>query len=306
MPKILVVGSINMDLLLLTPRIPMPGETMLSERYQFGPGGKGANQAVAAAMLGGDTTFVCRIGEDAFGSQLRQSLINKNVNVEYVNISPSKQSGFAVIMLDECGNNRIIVHLASNLDLTRKDIDCAFCQHYDGVIIQFEIAEDIVAYTCEQARNRGTPVIVDAGPSINFPLEKIRNMEILSPNETETAVLTGITPNSDANCNRAVEILKKRADAKHIVLKMGANGAMHYFNGQSTHYPAHKVNAVDTTAAGDVFTAAMTVQYLRHGDIGNAIMYANAAAALAVSKAGAQQSIPTAHEVDAFILSQSY
>jgi len=301
MPKILAIGSINMDLLLLTPRIPVSGETMLSEKYQFGPGGKGANQAVAAAMQGGDVTFVCKIGNDPFGIQLRDSLVEKNVRTNHVSISPDNQSGFAVIMLDEGGNNRIIVHLASNLDLTKEDIDRAFSQNYDGMIIQFEIAEDIVIHACEQARKGGIPFIVDAGPALEFPLEKIHGMEILSPNETETATLCGIFPDSDENCKKAAEILAKRTNAKHIVLKLGEKGAVHYSNGQLTHYPAHKVNAVDTTAAGDVFTAAMTVKYLEHGDLPEAIKYANIAAALTVSKAGAQQSIPTVQEVMAVI-----
>jgi len=295
--KILVVGSINMDLLLLTPRVPISGETMLSEKYQFGPGGKGANQAVAAAMQGGDVTFVCKLGNDPFGKQLRDSLVEKNVRVDYVTISPDKQSGFAVIMLDEDGNNRIIVHLASNLDLTKDDISYAFGESYDGMIIQFEIAEEIVIHACELARKRGIPFIVDAGPALDFPLEKIHGMEILSPNETETAALCGIFPDSKENCKKAAEILVKRTNAKHIVLKLGEKGAMHYSNGQLTHYPAHKVNAVDTTAAGDVFTAAMTVKHLEHGDLGMAIKYANIAGALTVSKAGAQQSIPSAQEV---------
>jgi len=297
-PKILVVGSINMDLLLLTQRMPLPGETMLSEAYQFGPGGKGANQAVACAKLGGDTTFVCKIGEDAFGEQLRQSLIDNGVGVNYVSVSTGKQSGFCVIMLEEGGNNRLIVHLASNLDLNKADIDRAFEQDYDGMIIQFEIAEEMVIYACGKARDKGIPFIVDTGPALNFPLEKIHGMEILSPNETETAALCGITPATEAECKTAAELLTKRSGAKHIVLKMGSKGAMHYKDGTLTHYPAHKVEAVDATAAGDVFTAAMGVQYLQHGDIAKAIQYANVAGALTVTKAGAQESVPTAQEVN--------
>jgi ribokinase len=299
-PKILVIGSINMDLLMFTSRMPQPGESMLSEKYQFGPGGKGANQAVAAAMLGGDTTFVCKIGEDAFGEQLKQSLIDKNVGVEYVSVNPGKQSGFGVIMMEDSGNNRIITHLASNFDLSRGDIDKAFVRQYDGLVIQFEIAEDRVIYACEQARKRGIPFIVDAGPALDFPLEKIHGMEILSPNETETAALCGITPTCKHTCKEAAEILTRRTQAKHIVFKMGDKGAMHYHKGSLTHYAPYKVDVVDVTAAGDVFTAAMAVQYLTHGDINRAIQYANAAGALAVTKAGAQQSVPTIGEVEAF------
>lgn len=296
-PRILVIGSINMDLLLLTPRLPSIGETMLSEEYRFGPGGKGANQAVACAMLGGETSFVCKIGNDAFGEQLRKSLMDKDVITDYVTASPDKQSGFAVILLDEEGNNRIIVHLASNLDLSKRDIDQAFQQNYDGMLIQFEIAEEIVIYACELAKSKGIPFIVDTGPALNFPLEQIQGMEILSPNETETAALCGINPVSQADCIMAAEALARRSQAKHIVLKMGENGAFWYNNGITKRYPAHTIKAVDTTAAGDVFTAAMAVQYLQHGDMGRAIRYANAAGALTVTKAGAQESIPSVEDV---------
>ena len=300
-PKILVIGSINMDLLLLTQRIPLPGETMLSEAYQFGAGGKGANQAVACAKLGGGTTFVCKIGSDAFGAQLRQSLTDNGVGVDYVSVSKGRQSGFCVIMLEEGGNNRIIAHLASNLHLNNADIDRAFEQDYDGMIIQFEIAKEMVIYACDRAREKGIPFIVDTGPALDFPLEKIHGMEILSPNETETTALCGITPTTEAECKTAAELLTKRSGAKHIVLKMGDKGAMHYKDGKLTHYPTHKVEAVDATAAGDVFTAAMTVQYFQHGDIAKAIQYANAAGALTVTKTGAQESVPTVKEVEHFI-----
>jgi len=297
MKNILVVGSINMDLLLHTKRIPHPGETMLSEEYTFGPGGKGANQAVACALLGANTTFVCKIGSDDFGAQLKQGLINNGVDVSHVSVSP-RNSGFCVIMLED-GNNRLIVHLASNLDLTREDVDAAFASgKYDGMVIQFELAEDIVIYACEKARKADIPYIVDTGPAINFPLEKIRGMEILSPNETETAALCGITPVSPEDCLQAAKLLAQRSNARHIVLKMGEKGAVHYHNGETTHYPAHKVELVDATAAGDVFTAALAVQYLTHGDMKKAIEYANIAGALTVTKAGAQGSIPTSSEVD--------
>jgi len=296
MKNILVVGSINMDLLLHTSRIPLPGETMLSEEYTFGPGGKGANQAVACALLGANTTFVCKIGSDDFGTQLKQGLINNGVDTSHVTVSP-RNSGFCVIMLED-GNNRLIVHLASNLDLTREDVDRAFASGaYDGMVIQFELAEDIVVHACEKARAAGVPVIVDTGPAINFPLERIAGMEILSPNETETAALCGITPTNPEECLQAAKLLAARSGAKHIVLKMGEKGAVHYHNGEITHYPARKVELVDATAAGDVFTAALAVQYLTHGDMKKAIEYANIAGALTVTKAGAQSSIPTGLEV---------
>ena len=298
-PRILVVGSINMDLLLLTSRMPAPGESILSEEYRFGPGGKGANQAVACALLGGETSFVCKVGDDAFGSQLRRSLIEKGVNAEYVSQNTGKQSGFGVIILDG-DNNRIITHLASNLDLNKDDVDRAFDRDYDCMITQFEIAEEIVAYACEKARKKNIPFVVDTGPALDFPLEKLHGAEIISPNETETIALCGIAPTNEASCKEAAEILSKRTGAKHIVLKLGENGAFHYKDGETAFFTPKKVKVADVTAAGDVFTAAMCVQYFSHGDISKAIKYANIAGALTVTKAGAQQSIPTLAEVAEF------
>jgi len=299
--RILVIGSINMDLLMMIPRMPQPGETTLSDAYQFGPGGKGANQAVAAAQLGGDVTFVCKVGDDAFGTQLKQSLTDKGVGVEYVSTSVGGNSGFAVIMMEDGGNNRIITHLAANRDLNKADIDRAFTQDYDGMIIQFEIEPSMVIHACAQARARGIPYIVDAGPALDFPLEQIAGMEILSPNETEAYALCGITPTDNQSCHDAARLLAQRSQAKHIVFKMGDKGAMHYHGGELTHYNPYKVTPVDVTAAGDVFTAAMAVRYLTDGDISAAIRYANAAGALAVTKAGAQESVPNVGDVAAFI-----
>lgn len=298
-PKILVVGSINMDLLLLTDRMPLPGETMISEEYIFGPGGKGANQATACAKLGANTSFVCKVGNDDFGRELTANLAKNNINTDFVGISPSKKTGFCVIMLEDGGNNRLIVHLASNLDITTTDIDQALTQHYDGIIMQFEIAEDIVAYTVQKAREKNIPVIIDAGPAIPFPLHKLEGIEILSPNETETAALCGITPDSADNCLNAAKALAKDTKAKHIVLKLGEKGAFHYHPQTDTHkhYPSVKVTPVDATAAGDVFTAALAIEYLTHKDIQKGIQFANKAGALTVTKKGAGESVPTRAEV---------
>ncbi|MCL2499523.1 MAG: ribokinase [Defluviitaleaceae bacterium] len=303
--RILVVGSVNMDLLLLTPRLPLPGETLVSEEYRFGPGGKGANQAVACAMMGGDTTFAGKTGADDFGTMLRQSLTDKGINTDFLTASERLPSGFAVILLED-GNNRIISHMAANLELSKEDIDRAFAREYDGMVINFELAEEIVIHACRKACERGIPIIMDAGPAIGFPLEKLPPPLIISPNETEAEVLTGISLSSctgsdfGAACAEVAEALQKRSRAAHVVLKLGKRGAYHYRNKQGTHYPPHTVKAVDPTAAGDVFTAAMGVQYLTHGDMTRAIRYANIAGAITVTRAGAQESIPTAKEVEAF------
>jgi len=303
-PNILVVGSVNMDLLLMTPRLPKPGETMFSEKYFFNPGGKGGNQVVAASLLGGNATFAGKVGNDSFADTLRQTLNDYGVNTDFLSVSQTR-SGFAAIMLEENGQNRIIVHPAANSDLSKADIDRAFEGDYDGMIVQFEIPEEIVIYACNKAKKRGIPAVVDAGPTLAFPLEKIHGIEILSPNETETAYMCGMELKSENDYKKAAQILSERSKAKYIVLKLGEKGACVYSNGEINIYPTHKVNAIDSTAAGDVFTAAMTIEYLKSGSIEAAVKYANAAGALAVTKAGAQQSIPSKQEVDSFLRERS-
>lgn len=292
-----------MDLLLMTPRLPLAGETMFSEDYFFNAGGKGANQAVAAARLGCAATFAGKVGNDDFGETLRRGLADYGVCTDFVATFTEKQTGFAVIILEENGQNRIIVHSSANMEITPADIDAAFRQNYDAMIIQFEIAEDIVVYACNLAKQRGVPFFVDAGPPQNFPLEKITGATVLSPNETEAAFMCGFSLENEDDYKKAAKILKQRSQAEHIVLKLGKNGACLYSadNGETKIFPSHEVKAVDTTAAGDVFTAAMTAQFLASGDIAKAIKYANVAGALTVTKAGAQQSIPQIADVAAFI-----
>jgi len=272
---------------------------MISEKYVFNPGGKGANQAAAISLLGGNSIFAGKVGSDSFGSMLRQALEGYGVCTDFLTVSKENQSGFAVIMLEEKGQNRIIVHRAANLDLTKADIDEAFKHSYDAMIIQFEISEEVIIHACKLAKSKGIPFIVDAGPAQAFPLEKIYGIDILSPNETETELLCDIKLNSPEDYLKASQIMAARSGAKHVVLKLGEQGSCLYTNGKIKLFPAHKVNAIDSTAAGDVFTAALTIQYLKSGDIEKAIQYANIAGALTVTKPGALQSIPNEDEVKA-------
>ena len=299
--EILVVGSVNMDMLLMTPRLPQPGETMFSEKYFFNPGGKGANQVVAVSKLGGRGVFAGKVGNDDFAVSLRRTLEEYGVCCDFLTVSHTSPSGFAVIMLEENGQNRIIVHPAANFDITKADIEVAFKRDYMGMIIQFEISPEIAIYACQKAREKGIPIIVDAGPPPSFSLEKIQGIEILTPNETETTAICGIELHTEGDYKNAAKIMAAQSGAKYVVLKLGAKGSCLYTNGEIRLFPAYDVKAVDSTAAGDAFTAAMAVQYLETGDIEKAITYATAAGALTVTKPGAQQSIPTKAEVEAFI-----
>lgn len=186
------------------------------------------------------------------------------------------------------------------MKIAKEDLQTAFEHTYDAVIVQLEIPDEIVMETCRLAKEKNIPVILDAGPAKSFPLEHLEGLEILSPNESEAFALTGVEVNSVESAEKAAQMLIERSNAKMIVLKMGYLGAYLYENGEGEFFPAHKVKAVDTTAAGDAFTAALTVKYISSGDIKEAIRFANIVGAITVTQIGAQPSLPTKEEVGEF------
>lgn len=301
-PKILVIGSLNMDLILQTTVMPIAGENLIGSHYQYAHGGKGGNQAIAAAKLGADVTFVGKVGQDAFGDELVASLSEHGISTKFITRDAKSNTGLATIILEEKGQNRILVYPEANMTLTTAEIDKAFeGQDYDAMMIQFEIPEAVVIHACEKAREKGIPFIVDAGPAQDFPLEKILGAEIFSPNETETFALCQIEVTDLKSAEIAAKMLFKRCEAKYIVIKAGGFGAYIYDSETSTHIPALRVAAIDPTAAGDAFTAGMTVEYLQDNNIEKAVMYANGVGAVTVTKLGAQPSIPTRQEVEEFL-----
>ena len=300
-PSILVVGSINMDLVLKSQRVPKAGETVLGESYAYIPGGKGANQGVSAARLGAEVSFVGRVGQDSTGVELKRNLENEGINIEFIETDSESNTGLAAIMLEETGQNRIIVVSGANMKITKKDVQKAFQQSYDAVIVQFEVPEEIVIETCRLSKEKGIPVILDAGPAKSFPLEKLEGLEILSPNESEAFALTGMELNSKEDAEKVAIALKEKSKAKIIVLKMGAQGSYLYKDGKGEFFPSHKVKPVDTTAAGDAFTAALAVKYIAEGDIREAVKFANVVGAITVTKLGAQPSLPNLEEVKNFV-----
>jgi ribokinase len=299
-PRILVVGSINMDLVIKCDNAPDGGETVLGQSYSYIPGGKGANAAVAAARLGAEVTFAGRVGKDANGASLRANLCREGISADFIGEDETNGTGLAAITLEKTGQNRIIVIPGANMSIEKEDIHKAFERDYDAVMMQFEISREIIIETCRIAREKGIPVILDAGPAQPFPLDKLGELEIISPNETETFSLTGIKINSIEDAKTASKLLQEKSNAKLVVIKLGDKGAYLYQNGEGELFPSHKVEVVDTTAAGDAFTAALTCEYTATGDIRQAIRYANFVGALAVTKLGAQPSLPTAEEVRSF------
>jgi len=297
-PNILAVGSLNMDLVLQTPKMPKAGENLIGSKYNYAHGGKGGNQAIAAAKLGADVTFVGCVGADDFGTELVSSLKSNGILTDYVVQNTLSSTGLAVIVVEADGQNRIIVYPESNMTLTTGDIDKAFEQDFDAMIIQLEIPENVIIHACKKAQEKNIPFIIDAGPAQDFPIEKIPGAEIFSPNETETYAMCSVMVIDCETAKMASQTLKQRCDAKYVVIKAGAKGS-YVFDGETiTHLPAMKVAAVDATAAGDAFTAGMTVEYLKHKKINEAVAFANIVGAVTVTKLGAQPSLPTYAEIE--------
>ena len=304
--RLLVIGSINMDLVMELEKVPEAGETVLGRSYSYIPGGKGANQAVAAARLGGRVTFCGRVGNDSNGKFLSDNLRADNIDTSFLESDDEHQTGLAVIPVEADGENRIMVFPGANDAITRCDIDRAMEQAYDAIIMQLEIPLDMVYYAFDKAKAASIPVILDTGPAKDISLEKLKGIHVISPNESEARTLTGIKVDDWESGLRAAKKLADASDATYVVIKMGKRGALLYEKGNDTHdiFPAYRVNAVDSTAAGDSFTAAMAIKMLEYGDIRRAIAYANAVGALCVSRMGAQPSLPKAEEVEQFLTSR--
>ncbi len=301
--RILVVSSANMDFVQRMARLPRRGETVLEEAgCRYVAGGKGSNSAVALARLGADAVFCAKVGRDENGARLKRMYGEEGIDTRFVFEDPAVATGLASILVEEeDGANRIIVYPGANSALSADNVEEAFTCYPDGVFIQLEIPEEAIFAAARFAREKDIPLFVDAGPvRPGFSLEDLGRVEILSPNETECTALTGIVPDSVENCLKAAIRLAGMVETKYVVLKLGSRGSFVY-DGKYYHLiPAHKVQAVDTTAAGDVFTAALSYAYLEKGDILEAARFATYAAALSVTKEGAVPSVPTLRQVKEF------
>jgi ribokinase len=301
--RILVVSSANLDFVQRMQHLPRAGETVTEDEngYSYVPGGKGANSAVTYARLGDDCVFCARLGADANGDRLLSVYEKEGIDTRFIARDKKVPTGLASILVEESGANRIIVYPGANNTLTAADAEDALTCYPDGVYLQFEIPDEAVLAAAHFAHEKDIPVFVDAGPArADFPLEKLGRVEIFSPNETETKIFTGIEPINAESCLRAAFKLSTMVDAKYIVIKLGGRGAFVYDGKYSHIVPAIPVTAVDTTAAGDTFTAALVHFYLQGMDILSATHMGHCAAAIGVSRPGAYTSIPTKAEVMAF------
>ncbi len=305
MPNILIISSANMDFVMPLATLPARGQTVIeSGKYCYVPGGKGANSAVAVARLGGNCTFCAKLGRDDNGDALAALYEREGIDCRAIFRSHDTPTGLATIMVEADGANRIVVYPGANMTLTEEDIDFALDTAPDALYLQLEISHEAVLYAANEAAARGIPVFMDAGPAdAAFPLEQLPPLVLFSPNETEAEIFSGISPDSEDNCLACAIALSKRVCAQYIVLKLGGRGAYLYDTAakKGRLLPPLPVDAVDTTAAGDAFTAALTLAYLQTNDMTAAVRYANAVGALTVSRAGASSSLPTKAEVEEFL-----
>ncbi len=298
--RILVIGSANLDFVMNVKRVPAAGETLIDTgSYNYSPGGKGANAAVTVAMLEGDCIFCSRLGSDNYGTSLKKFYGECGVDTRFVKLDQSAATGLASIMVEESGMNRIIVYPGANSALSKDDIEDAFMCYPDALYLNFEIPFEMVCFACEYAKKQQIPVFIDAGAAHSSTrLDMLGAVEVFSPNESETLALTGIEPTTMESCLRACSILYKKMTSKYIVIKLGERGCFIY---DGIHYnlcaPFDTV-AVDTTAAGDAFTAALALEYMRCGDILKSCRYANAVGSLVVSRHGSAESIPNQKQVN--------
>jgi ribokinase len=298
MKHILVVGSINMDLVVRVPQMPVPGETVLGDAFQTFPGGKGANQAVGAARLGGQVTMVGKVGEDGFGSELRASMAADGINLEHVTVDPSVSTGIAMITVDETGQNSIVVASGANMALTPKDVTRAWGQleSVDVVVLQLEIPAACNLQAARLGKEMGAKVILNPAPARPLSAELLQLVDVIVPNEKETSLLTGLPVDTLAQVEAAAQVLLKLGVGS-VVLTLGSRGALVLeASGAVSRLESHSVEVVDTTAAGDAFVAGLSVRLAQGASLAEAAVFGNASGALAVSRMGAQPSLPTREE----------
>ena len=286
--NILVIGSSNTDMTIRASRLPAPGETILGGEFKMGRGGKGANQAVAAKRLGGNVTFVCKVGNDVFGNESVQAYAAEGMDISRI-LRSEKPSGTALIMVDDSGENCISVAPGANGDISVEDIRSIadLIRSASYLILQLEIPVAAVVEAAHIAHEAGVCVILNPAPATKLPESIFADIDILTPNQTETAILTGISDDPDKAVARLAELGVGR-----IVMTRGSKGSAVYENGKCTLVDACKVNAIDATAAGDTFCGALCVGLSEGLDLVEAARFATRASALTVQKMGAQESIP--------------
>lgn len=297
-PYILVVGSSNTDMVINAEHLPGPGETIIGKSFFMNPGGKGANQAVSASRLGAHVVFICKTGNDIFGKQSVELFNDEGIDTAFLLSDAGYPSGVALITVDDNAENCIVVASGANATLSANDLQKsrAVIENASIVLMQLEIPLVTVEYVAAIAKANGVKVILNPAPACALPDSLLKNIFILTPNKTEAEMLSGIKVNSKATAESAARKIKERG-VDTVIITLGAEGALILNDEACIHVPGVKVNAVDTTAAGDVFNGALAVGIFHKKDITEAVTYACSAAAISVTRMGAQASAPYKKEL---------
>ncbi|MDP2890770.1 MAG: ribokinase [Bacteroidota bacterium] len=298
MKKIIVIGSSNTDMVIKTKNFPAPGETIMGGKFLMNSGGKGANQAVAAARLGGRVTFIGKVGDDIFGKQAVQQLEDEGINVDFVVVDPENPSGVALITVDQKGENSIVVAPGSNGTLSPADFDKAIDELNESeyILMQLETPILTVEHIARIAVEKRKKVVLNPAPAAELSNELLKNLYIITPNETEAELLTGVIVTDAQSALKAATVLHDKG-VETVIITMGAAGAFLLANGKSETIATIKVEAIDTTAAGDTFNGALVVALSEGKTIQESIAFANKAASISVTRIGAQSSVPFRNEI---------
>jgi ribokinase len=302
MKRIIVIGSSNTDMVIKTEKLPAPGETILGGKFLMNPGGKGANQSVAASRLGGKVTFISKRGNDLFGNQAVGLLMREGVDIKYIVKDPDLPSGVALITVDSTGENSIVVAPGSNGNLLKEDIPSVIFDtgKFEILLLQLEIPIDTVEYSAITASEHGIKVILNPAPARKLSDNLLKNTWLITPNETEAETITGVIITDIPSAERAAELIQERG-VKNVIITLGEAGAYIKSENYTGLIPGIKVKPVDTTAAGDVFNGALAVAISEGSDLKDAVIFANKAASISVTRMGAQASAPYRNEINSQI-----
>lgn len=300
MKNICVIGSLNMDLVVNVDTMPKPGQTIIGSNFKEVPGGKGANQAVAMARLNGNVSMIGKVGEDGFGQTLINSLKNDKVDTTYIQTSKGA-TGVALITVDKNAQNSIVVSPGANFEVKEDDIDnnIEAIKNSDIVVLQLETPLNTIKYALNKAKELNKYTILNPAPAVKLDDEIIKNVDLLTPNETELEIISGVSIETEEDIQKAAQIMIEKG-VKELIVTLGSKGSLYINKEKSMFKKAYKVEAIDTTAAGDSYTGALAVALSQDKNIEDAMDFASKVGALSVLKEGAQSSLPTLEDVKNF------